>query len=191
MRARGLERPEHRVAAVLAAVNRFLELHGLGRIVVVGGFAVELLTGGASRTLDVDLAAEGFCAAQVLREALQLLRRRLPSSARGPVVPLAGAEKALDLVAVGYRRRFQPIRVDVEGFGWFHLEAPEELVLRYLRERVYWGTEESRRRLILLLGTLGPEMRLEELRHVAAEEDERLLKALDEILELLRRRGLL
>jgi len=176
---------------VLAALNRFLESHGLGRIVVVGGYAVELLTGGATRTLDVDIAVEGFCAARALEEALKRLRERLPTSTRGPVLPLQGAEKALDLVRVGYRSRFPPLRVDVEGYGWFHLEAPEELVLRYLRERAYWGTEESRRRLILLLAALGPEMRLEELRQAAAEEDPRLAQLLEELVELLRRRGLL
>jgi hypothetical protein len=160
--------------------------------VVVGGFAVELLTGGASRTLDVDLVADGLCAAEALEEALRLLRRRgLSWTSRGPVAPLAGAEKALDLVASVYRPRFQPLRVEAGRHGWFYVEAPEELVLRYLRERVYWGTEESRRRLILLLATLGPEMKLEELRRAAGEEDRRLLEALDEVLALLRRRGLL
>lgn len=190
-RAKELERPEHRMAAVLAAINRFLEQHGLGRVVIVGGFAVELLTGGATRTLDVDLVAEGYCASRVLEEALRMLRTRLPAAARGPVVPLSGAEKALDLVASGKKWRFQPLRVDVDNFGWFYLEAPEELVLRYLRERVHWGTEEARRRIILLLGVLGPEMRLEELREAAKQEGEELYRELEDVVRLLRRRGLL
>jgi hypothetical protein len=175
----------------VAAANRFLEERGLGRVIVVGGYAVELLTGGATRTLDVDLVVEGFCAAEALREALTVLRRELPSSSRGPVLPLAGAEKALDLVRVGYRSPWPPLRVEVEGYGWFYLEAPEQLVMRYLREHVYWGTEEARRRLILLLAVLGPELDLEKLRKEAAGEDERLLRALDELIRLLRGRGLL
>ena len=179
------------MATVLAEANRFLEERGLGRIVVTGGFAVELLTGGAARTLDVDIVPEGYCAARVLEEALRLLAEKLPASARGPVVPIPGAEKALDLLAPSGPRRFPPLRVEVPGRGWFYLEAPEELALRYLREHVYWGTEESRRRLILLLGALGPEMRLEELRRAAREEDEQLHRKLEEILKLLRNRGLL
>lgn len=189
--AEELERPEHRVAAVLAAANRFLEERGLGRLVATGGFAVELLTGGATRTLDVDVVAEGFCAQRLLEEAVRELRERLPTSARGPVLPLAGAEKALDLLPPRGRRRFQPLRVDAGSYGWFYLEAPEELVLRYLREHVYWGTEEARRRVVLLLAVLGGEMRLEELRQAAGGEDRRLLEALEEVLRLLRRRGLL
>lgn len=179
------------MAAVLAEVNRFLEERGLGRIIVTGGFALELLTGGAARTLDVDIVPEGYCAGRVLEEALRLLAERLPASARGPVIPIPGAEKALDLLAPSGLRRFPPLRVEVPGHGWFYLEAPEELALRYLREHVYWGTEESRRRLILLLGALGPEMRLEELRRAAREEDEQLLRKLEKLLELLRSRGLL
>jgi len=134
---------------------------------------------------------EGYCAARALEEAMRILRKQLPDSARGPVVRLAGAEKALDLVRVGYRSRFPPIRVEAEGFGWFYLEAPEELVLRYLREQAYWGTEESRRRLILLLATLGPEMKLDELRRAAEREDKRIKDILEELLGLLHRRGLL
>ncbi|WP_460024312.1 hypothetical protein [Infirmifilum sp. SLHALR2] len=85
------------VLEVLAAVNTFLAERGLGRLVIVGGFAVEIYSGGAYRTGDVDVVVEG--AADLLRGALGLLeewRSRVwprlahlpPSPIRGP--PLRG-----------------------------------------------------------------------------------------------------
>jgi len=182
-------RPEHRFALLLAEANRFLEERGLGRIIVTGGYAVELLTGGVVRTLDVDVIVEGFEAARVLEAALKRLEEilGLERAARGPILPLAGAEKAFDVVSIGYRPRFQPLRVEVPGHGWFYLEAPEELVLRYLREALYWGTREARLRALLLLATLLERLDLPGLREAARGEDERLAKLLDELVEEARR----
>ncbi len=191
-RAAGLGRPEHRFLALLAAANRFLEERGLGRLVIVGGFAVELLTGGATRTLDVDVAVESVEAARLLEEALRLLAGagEAVESSRGPVVGLGGAEKSIDLVSSSYHARFPPLSVEVPGYGRVYVEAPEELVLRYLRERLYWGTVESWRRVLLLLGVLWDRMDLTRLAAEACREDERLHRLLLEALRLLAQRGL-
>lgn len=192
IRARRLPRPEDRFAALIAAINRVLEEEGAGRVIVVGGFALELLVGGAIRTLDVDLVVQGYEAFRVLEEALRLLGKKAgATSARGPVLSLGNAEKSLDLVASSYRPVFPPIRVVVPGFGWFYVEAPEELLLRYLREWVYWGTVEARARVLLVLGVLGDRMSLDRVLEAARQEDETLEKRLREALELLRRRGIL
>ena len=191
-RIAGLERPEDRFAALLAVINRVLEESGAGRVVAVGGFALELLTGGAMRTLDVDFVVEGYEAFNALEEALRLLSAATGErSARGPVLSLRGVEKALDLLGSHYKPEFPPLRVDVPGFGWFYLEAPEQLLLRYLREWSYWGTREARARVLLLLGVLGDRMDLENVERVASREDRRLVEKLGEAVRLLRRRGLL
>lgn len=44
---------------LVAEANAFLEECGLGRVIVVGGYAVELYSGGAYRTGDVDVIVEG------------------------------------------------------------------------------------------------------------------------------------
>lgn len=187
-----LERPEDRFAALLATVNRVLEEAGAGRVVVVGGFALELLTGGAMRTLDVDFIVEGFEAFNALEEALRLLSTGGGvRSARGPVLSLRGVEKALDLLGSRYKPEFPPLRVDVPGFGWFYLEAPEQLLLRYLREWSYWGTREARARVLLLLGVLGDRMDLEKVERIAGREGPEPVEKLGEAVRLLRRRGLL
>ncbi len=191
-RARRLPRLEDRFAALVAAINRVLEEEGAGRVIVVGGFALELLVGGAIRTLDVDLVVQGYEAFKALEEALRLLGEEASAtSARGPVLSLGGAEKSLDLVASSYKPRFPPIRVVVPGFGWFYVEAPEELLLRYLREWVYWGTAEARARVLLVLGALGDKMNLDKVLEAARRENEALEKRLREALELLRRKGIL
>ena len=191
-RARRLPRPEDRFAALIAAINRVLEEKGAGRIIVVGGFALELLVGGAIRTLDVDLVVQGYEAFRALEEALRLLGEEASAtSARGPVLSLGGAEKSLDLVASSYKPVFPPIRIVVPGFGWFYVEAPEELLLRYLREWVYWGTVEARARVLLVLGALGDKMNLDKILEAAKRENEALEKRLREALELLRRKGIL
>jgi len=56
---------------LMAEVNAFLEECGLGRVIVVGGYAVELYSGGAYRTGDVDVIVEGGGA--LLRRALSLI----------------------------------------------------------------------------------------------------------------------
>ena len=191
-RARRLPRPEDKFAALIAVINRVLEEEGAGRIIVVGGFALELLVGGAIRTLDVDLVVQGYEAFKALEEALRVLGEKLgATSTRGPVLSLGGAEKSLDLVASSYRPVFPPIRVVVPSFGWFYVEAPEELLLRYLREWVYWDTAEARARVLLVLGALGDRMNLEKVLEAARQEDEALEKKLREALELLKRRGIL
>ena len=189
-RAHRLARVEDRFALVLAVLNRGLEEEGLGRIIVVGGFALELLVGGAMRTLDIDIVVEGYEAAHVVEEVLRRLGRGAEASARGPILPLGDAEKAIDLVATTYRAEFPPIRVTVPGAGWFYIEAPEQLTIHYLREWLYRGSKEAKHRVILLVGVLGETMNIAKLRENLAKEDKKLLERLDEAITLLRRHGI-
>lgn len=174
------ERPEHRFLILLAWLNTQLERRRLGRIVIVGGFAAEFYTGGGYRTLDVDFVAV-FPASLVVEELLRMLEA--PMSSRGPVLGLGGVEKALDLVSSTYKPRFEPVRVEVDGLH-VYIEAPEELILRYLREWKYWGTREAEYRVLLLLGVLGDQLDLHALRRAAREEG--LEDLLDHALERLR-----
>ncbi len=192
-RIRCLPRPEHRFLALLAIINAALEQHGLGRLVLVGGFAVEVLTGGVLRTLDVDVVVEGRAAQRVVEELLSMLKERLglEESSRGPVVGLGGAEKAIDLLPPRSGWAFPLLVLEVPGYGWVYVESPEDLVLRYLRERAYWSTGEAWRRVLFLLAVLGDRMKLGELRRKAQEEDPRLSELLSDALRILRERGLL
>jgi len=190
-RITGLSRPEHRFAALIAVINRVVEESFGGRVIVVGGFALELLLGGTTRTLDVDIIVTGYEAYKAVEEALQQLSRVYEESARGPVISLAGVEKAIDLLGPVYRSSFDPIRVEVPGFGWFYLEAPEQLLIRYLREWVYWDSEEARRRVLLIIGALGDEIDISAVEKTLQEEDKRLLEALREIVKILKRRGVM
>jgi argininosuccinate synthase len=56
---------------LVAEVNSFFEERGLGRVIVVGGFAVEIYSGGAYRTGDIDIVVEGSGA--LLRRALSMV----------------------------------------------------------------------------------------------------------------------
>ena len=51
----------------IAWLNKELEERGLGRLIVTGGFAVEVYTGRAYRTMDVDVIVEGELAKRLSR----------------------------------------------------------------------------------------------------------------------------
>ncbi len=192
-RVERLSRVEHRFIALLAALNQLLEEEGAGRIIVVGGFAVELLVGGAFRTLDVDIVVEGYEAFKAFEELLRRIPRIVSESelsSRGPVLSLGEAEKAIDLLGSTYRPRFPPLRVEVEGFGSVYVEAPEELVLRYLREWAYWDTREARARVLLLLGVLGDKIDVKAILKAAREEDEKMARLLKQAVRLLKEHGI-
>ncbi len=109
---------------LIALINEFLEERGLGRAIIVGGYAVELYTGGAYRTGDVDIVVEG--AVDVVKEALNLLGRRV---GRMWVLDVEGlAAKAVDIASRLYDRPKPPVEVRVEGLKAY-VEPPEEAVI--------------------------------------------------------------
>ena len=121
------------VLMVVAEANSFLEERGLGRIVIVGGYAVELYTGSAYRTGDVDIVVEG--GADLLRRALGLIEEW-----RGRAWIYRGLRYAIDIVSTSYDRPKPPITLEVRGRR-VYVEPPEESVVSCLNACVHWGSD--------------------------------------------------
>ena len=118
---------------VLATINSFMEEKGLGRVIVVGGYAVEIYTGSAYRTGDVDIIVEGD--AELLRNALGLLEEW-----RGRVWVYRGLDYAIDIVSTQYTRHKEPVRIEVKG-KTVYIEPPEETIISCLNACVYWRSD--------------------------------------------------
>lgn len=113
----------------IAWLNSELEKRSLGRIIITGGFAVELYTARIYRTMDVDIIAEGSSAALVVEEFLKKFseaigRGYLP---RYEILQL----KSIDIVSTTYRSSVEPTKVLVNGYVAY-LEPVEELIVKYL-----------------------------------------------------------
>ncbi|MET1127722.1 MAG: hypothetical protein ABWW70_00175 [Thermoproteota archaeon] len=124
----------------LSWLNTRLEEMGFGRIVITGGFAVELYTGRAYRTMDVDVIVEGAAALRVVEQLLAAISERI---GRGylPAEPLNA--KSIDIVSTVYPHRARPVKLVV---GQFHvyIEPPEEIIVTYLSGWKHWGSTEDR-----------------------------------------------
>ena len=125
----------------IAWLNSELEKRGLGRIIITGGFAVELYTARAHRTMDVDIIVDGAQAAEVVGEFLERFsetigRGYLP---RYEILQL----KSIDIVSSTYRKEIEPTKILVNGYIAY-LEAVEELIVTYLAGWKFWGATEDR-----------------------------------------------
>jgi len=131
----------------LAWLNTRLEERRLGRIIITEGFAVEVYTGRAYRTMDVDIIVEGMHAVGVVEEFLKRIGERV---GRG-YLPLIGAisAKSIDIVSTVYDREMKPIKLIVDE-RHVYLEPPEELLLRYLTAWKSWNSIEDRDKVIWL-----------------------------------------
>jgi hypothetical protein len=127
-------------------LNSFLEERGLGRIIVTGGFAVEVYTGRVYRTMDVDIIVEG--SSRVVEEFMEKFSERI---GRG-YLPLYDvlSLKSIDIVSTAYTRRRSPVRMIVEEF-YVYLDPVEDLVAVYLEGWKYWGSTEDRDKALWLL----------------------------------------
>lgn len=171
-------------AYLIAWLNTRLESAGLGRVIVTGGFAVELLTGRVYRTMDVDVIAEGR-AAKVLEDLLSRLGERI---GRGYLLSLNSflALKSIDIVSDVYGRKVPPLKLVIEEFH-LYIDPPEHLIISYLAAWKYWESSEDREKAVWLLAAtkeiIDWEL-LEELANVegVAEELEKLTKELAELL---------
>ncbi len=171
-------------AYLVAWLNTRLESAGLGRVIVTGGFAVELLTGRVYRTMDVDVIAEGR-AAKVLEELLLRLGERI---GRGYLLPSNSilALKSIDIVSDIYDRKAPPLKLVIEEFH-LYIDPPEHLIITYLAAWKYWESGEDWEKAVWLLAAtkeiIDWEL-LEELANVegVAEELEKLTKELAELL---------
>ncbi|MGC8983432.1 MAG: hypothetical protein ACP5KA_06775 [Desulfurococcaceae archaeon] len=125
----------------IAWLNKELEERGLGRLIVTGGFAVEVYTGRAYRTMDVDVIVEGELAKKVVEEFLSSFSERI---ARGylPKYELLQL-KSVDVVSTAYTKPAPPTRVVVDNLV-LYIEPVEELIVTYLAGWKFRGATEDR-----------------------------------------------
>ena len=140
-RLRGVRDETRRFLLLLAWLNTRLEELGLGRVVVTGGFAVEVYTGRVYRTMDVDVIVEGRGALRVTEKLLSMVSELI---GRG-YLPREEALclKSIDIVSTLYDRGAAPVKILVDGY-YVYMEPPEELVVRYLAGWKFWGSREDR-----------------------------------------------
>ncbi len=154
-----------------------------GRIIVTGGFAAEVYSGRAYRTLDVDIIVEGPPEAVRLVEGL--LERLGEKPAREYLVP--GLPKAIDIVSTstGGRRL-----VELETpEGIVYIESPEDTIAAYLRGWKYWKSLEDRDKALAVLTAWLDKLDMSYLRKLAERDGTiRELQQLLEIAERIRRR---
>ena len=127
------------VVRFLARVNRELEVRGIGRVVIVGGYATELYSGAAYRTGDVDVVID----TPRVGDARALLNNALASvgaqkrSGRIYEAELFGVI-ALDVVGYSFEGRVKRLRVDD---GYVYVESPEDNVATSLSACVHWRSD--------------------------------------------------
>ncbi|BDR91576.1 hypothetical protein [Vulcanisaeta souniana] len=122
----------------LARINDRLESEGVGRVIIVGGFAAELYSGGVYRTGDVDVIIDSRDpkrAMDILHEELRSINAR--REGRVWVSDYFGV-LTLDVVGVTYVGRIKVLRV---GDGHVYVESPEDNVITSLNACVYLSSD--------------------------------------------------
>ncbi len=172
-------------AYLVAWLNTRLESSGLGRVIVTGGFAVELLTGRVYRTMDVDVIAEGR-AAKVLEDLLSRLGERI---GRGYLLPSDSilALKSIDIVSDIYDRKAPPLKLVIEEFH-LYIDPPEYLIITYLAAWKYWESGEDWEKAAWLLAATKEIIDWELLNELALSDtlSEELKKLRKEVEDFLR-----
>ncbi len=132
----------------MAWLNSKLEALGVGRIVITGGFAVELYTGRTYRTMDVDVICDGVKCHEVVEEFLREIGERI---ARG-YIPRDEelALKSIDIVSTSYARKAPPVKIKVNDMH-IYIEPPEILIAMYLAAWKHWNSTEDRDKALWLL----------------------------------------
>ncbi len=166
------------VLEFLAVLSTHMERHGLGRIILTGGFAVELYTSRAYRTGDVDIIVEGDV--RFVRRVLETIGRRVGRVYEIPWLP----DKAIDIVATAYLKPRRCVRLKV-GENHLYLEPPEEVVTSCLSACKYWRSDLDCEKAIMVLTAQWEHVDLEYLRRRCDEESTSEL--LEKILELVER----
>jgi len=161
-----------------AWLNTFLEERGLGRVIITGGFAVEVYTGRVYRTMDVDVIVEG--SSRVVELFLEKFSERI---GRGylPVYDVL-ALKSIDVVSTVYTRRKSPVKILVEEL-YVYLDPVEDLIAVYLDGWKYWGSTEDRDKALWLLYTWRDKLDWSYLEVVCRERS--VLDKLEELKQLL------
>ena len=168
-----------RFLGFFAWLNSYLEEKGYGRIIIVGGFAVEIYTGSTYRTLDVDIIVEGSRARKIVEEFIRTLSEEPTSRVYMIMSPLL-ASKAVDVVGSYYVSGKPPVKISIDKYH-VYVEPPEELIVKYLSAWKYWRSEEDRDKVLILYRSLKGRLDLDYVRSRARSEGvEDLLRKLVE-----------
>jgi len=162
----------------IAWLNTFIEGRGLGRVVITGGFAVEVYTGRVYRTMDVDVVVEGC--SDVVEE---FIRRFSEKIGRGylPTYEVLSL-KSIDIVSTIYTRRKEPTKLYVDDL-YVYIEPVEDLITTYLSGWKYWGSTEDRDKVVWLLITWRDRLDWDYLNSVCVEKG--VMDKLKELMELI------
>ncbi len=154
-----------RILIFLSWLNEYLEARGIGRVILVGGFAVEVYTGSTYRTLDVDIVVTGGI--DLVKSFLDAIADRVGRTWVPRLRPLA--ERGIDLVGTVPTGKRRPVELVVRGRR-LYVEAPEDLIVKSLAGWKFWNSGMDRDKAILLLRALRGRLDLDFLRRRAKEE---------------------
>lgn len=162
----------------IAWLNTFIEGRGLGRVVITGGFAVEVYTGRVYRTMDVDVVVEGC--SDVVEE---FIRRFSEKIGRGylPTYEVLSL-KSIDIVSTVYTRRKEPTKLYVDNL-YVYIEPVEDLITTYLSGWKYRGSTEDRDKVVWLLITWRDKLDWDYLNSICVEKG--VMDKLKELIELI------
>jgi hypothetical protein len=162
----------------IAWLNTFIEGRGLGRVVITGGFAVEVYTGRVYRTMDVDVVVEG-CSDVVEG----FIRRFSEKIGRGylPTYEVLSL-KSIDIVSTVYTRRKEPTKLYVDDL-YVYIDPVEDLITTYLSGWKYRGSTEDRDKVVWLLITWRDKLDWDYLNSVCVEKG--VMDKLKELMELI------
>jgi len=122
---------------LLSSINSYLESKGIGRMIIVGGFAVELYSGGTYRTGDIDIIIENARASKIVREIL----KEIGFERTGRIyLSEEFLEKAIDIVGVVYDKPKEPVKIEINNF-WIYILPPEETIISCLSAFKYWNSD--------------------------------------------------
>jgi len=131
----------------IAWLNKRLEELSLGRIIVTGGFAVEVYTGRTYRTMDVDIIVDGSLAIKIIEKLLMKFSERI---GRGYLPKYESLDaKSIDIVSSSYTRKAKPIKIIIDNYHAY-IEPPEELIVTYLSGWKFWNSTEDRDKAVWL-----------------------------------------
>ena len=162
----------------IAWLNTFIEGRGLGRVVITGGFAVEVYTGRVYRTMDVDVVVEGC--SDVVEE---FIRRFSEKIGRGylPTYEVLSL-KSIDIVSTVYTRRKEPTKLYVDNL-YVYIDPVEDLITTYLSGWKYRGSTEDRDKVVWLLITWRDKLDWDYLNSICVEKG--VMDKLKELIELI------
>jgi len=162
----------------IAWLNTFIEGRGLGRVVITGGFAVEVYTGRVYRTMDVDVVVEGC--SDVVEGFIRSFSEKI---GRGylPTYEVLSL-KSIDIVSTVYTRRKEPTKLYVDNL-YVYIDPVEDLITTYLSGWKYWGSTEDRDKVVWLLITWRDRLDWDYLNSICVEKG--VMDKLKELMELI------